>query len=136
MFMQKLRNQALRKFRQTKLPNHYEYYKQLRNYTTSAIGSEEKKYLRTKFQNSSHKDEWRELRKLQLIKNKNKNLPANLNNLTNINDLLIQSLQGINNYPRLEIIKFYNNNVMQNLNNSIFTFKLSSEDEILKHLMS
>ena len=31
--MQKFKNQALRKLRQTKLPKHCAYYKQLRNYT-------------------------------------------------------------------------------------------------------
>ena len=43
--MQKLGNQALRKFIQTKLPKHYEYDKQLRNYTTAANRS--KKHIFT-----------------------------------------------------------------------------------------
>ena len=51
--MQTLRNQALRKFRQTKLPKHYEYYKQIGNYTAAAAIRSEKKNYEQNFKTSS-----------------------------------------------------------------------------------
>ena len=46
-FMQKLRNNALKKFKLTKLSKDYEAYKQLRNFTTAATRTEKKVYLRS-----------------------------------------------------------------------------------------
>ena len=83
--MQKLRNKALKKFKETKNPLQYEYYKQLRNYATSAIRAEKKQYLRNKFNNSNIKEKWGELRRLNLLKQNNRQLPVNLSNPENIN---------------------------------------------------
>ena len=54
--MQKLRDKALKKYKQTSAPDHRTYYKQLRNLTNSAIKMEKKAYLRFQFQNSNVKD--------------------------------------------------------------------------------
>lgn len=41
-FMQRLRDSALKRYKRTKSPAHWSYYKQLRNLTTSAIRSEKR----------------------------------------------------------------------------------------------
>lgn len=128
--MQKLRNKALKKYKQSKNSAHYEYYKQLRNYTTSAIRSEKKAYLRTKFQNSNYKEKWQEMKKLNLLKQTNFNLPSNLSNPNNINSFFINSVV-INSDPKPEILNFYNNNTLENITES-FKFNLSTENEIFE----
>lgn len=126
--LQKLRNKALKRYKQTKSPAHYEYYKQLRNYTTSAIRAEQKAYLRFKFQNCSMKEKWSELKNLSISKNKQKTLPDHLGNVNDINDFFINS--AINNMlPGQGLLNFYNNNTLHNVNDS-FNFVLSTENEI------
>lgn len=63
ILMQKLRDKALQKFRRTQLPQHWSYYKQLRNFTNNAIKAEKRAYLNFKFQNCNIKEKWSELKK-------------------------------------------------------------------------
>lgn len=126
--MQKLRNKALKKYKQTKNPAHYDSYKQLRNYTTSAIRAEKKTYLRIKFHNSTNKEKWQELKRLDLVKRTNYNLPFNLSNPDNINTFFINSTNS-NADPRNEVLEFYSKNRLENVN-EVFEFKLSDENEI------
>ena len=92
--LQKLSSKALKKYKHTKLPANYEYYKQLRNYTAAAIQSEKKVYLRLKFQNCSAREKWGELRNFDIIKNKTNKLPDNLCNANDLNNFL-RTLQTI-----------------------------------------
>ena len=130
--LQRLRNKALKKYKQTKLPTHYDYYKQLRNYTTAAIRSEKKAYLRMKFQNCSPKEKWKELKRLNLSINKRKLLPDHLSDANKINNFFINSA---NNHlsPKPELLDFYNNHSMDNINER-FNFVLCTENEILNVL--
>lgn len=77
-FMKTLRNQALNRFRQARLPQHWTYYKQLRNLTTSAIRAEEKAYLNFKLHNCTPKEKWNELKKLKVLNQKVNSIPDNL----------------------------------------------------------
>lgn len=121
--MQKLREKALKKFKSSGAPAHWTYYKQLRNLTTTAIKSEKKAYLRHKFQNCNIKDKWRELKKLNIVKNKNIEIPDNLKNADAINNFFITSN---NSPPNDDLIKYYSNNIKQGVT-SIFSFELTNE---------
>ncbi|XP_060516220.1 uncharacterized protein LOC132695780 [Cylas formicarius] len=129
--LQKLRNKALKKFKLTKLTAHYEHYKQLRNYTNSAIRSEKKAYLRTKFCHGNAKEKWNELRKLNVKCNRG-TLPSHLDNVDQINIFFINSVEN-NKSPNQELLNFYYNNRLNDRTDH-FDFVLSTEDEILNIL--
>ncbi|KAG5872254.1 hypothetical protein JTB14_009017 [Gonioctena quinquepunctata] len=59
----------------SRLPQHWTYYKELRNLTNIAIKAEKKAYLNFKLNNTDIKGEWNELKKLNVTKSGNKELP-------------------------------------------------------------
>lgn len=124
----RLRNRALNSFRTTKNPGKWAYYKQLRNYTTSAIRSEKKAYLNFKLQRCNDKQKWQELKNLQVLKSNHKTIPANLRNVNDLNKYFIDS--NNNNGPiNSEIINFYLNN---RLTPNKFSFQVVSENDIMR----
>ncbi|KAK9752243.1 hypothetical protein QE152_g4342 [Popillia japonica] len=67
--MQKLRDNALRTFKRERTPSTWDYYKSLRNITTSAIKRERKSYLEFKLrQMHSRGDHWKVFKKMVLCK--------------------------------------------------------------------
>jgi len=128
--MQSLRNKALNKFKETKKSEHWIYYKQLRNLTTSAIRSEKKAYLNYKFSNCSQKQKWQELKKTNIYSKTVYNLPENLKNVNDINKYFIDVSKSIN-APDEGILSFYNTNRLVSDN---FSFQLASENEIINIL--
>lgn len=132
--LQRLRNQALRRFKNTRQAEHYSYYKQLRNYTTAAIRAEKKAYLRQKFLNSSTKEKWSELKKLDIIKNKNNVIPGHLSNPNEINNFFINSVSS-GQTPNPNLLDFYQHNVKPGILNQL-EFNLVTEDDILKIIMN
>lgn len=124
--MKKLRNEALKRFRCTKDPNHWNYYKQLRNLTTSAIRSEKKAYLDYKFRNCNAKEKWTELKKLNLVNKKNKNIPTNLKNPNELN-LFFTQIINRDVKPKQEIIDFYLNHPTQF---GVFRFEQVTEEHV------
>lgn len=51
--MMKLGDQALSKYKRSRIPSHFEYYKILRNYTTHAIEREKKAFLEYSLRNKN-----------------------------------------------------------------------------------
>ena len=129
--LQKLRNKALQKFKVTKNPNHYAYYKQLRNYTTFAIRSEKKAYLRNKFNNSTVKENWAELKKLNFTRNnKVLNIPNHLSNVDDINKFFIKAAANVD-PPKIDLLHFYKNN-LKNYFYTKFCLKEVDQNEIFR----
>jgi hypothetical protein len=128
--MQRLRNKALDKFKKSKKSEHWVYYKQLRNLTTSAIRSEKKAYLNYKFTNCSQKQKWQELKKVNIYTKSTFNLPENLKNVNDINKYFIDVSKSLN-PPDEAILSFYNNNRLVHDN---FFFQLASENDIINIL--
>lgn len=130
-FMKNLRNQALSRFRRTRDPIHWGYYKDLRNFTTTAIRAEKRAYLNQKFQNCSLKEKWAELRKLNVLKNKTKNIPNHLKNVDDLNIYFTQIAQN-NNNPKPDLLNFYKNNL---LHNQSFSFIQIDEELVCKVIL-
>ncbi|XP_050512846.1 uncharacterized protein LOC126888543 [Diabrotica virgifera virgifera] len=83
--MQKMRNQALNRYRRSRNPEHWNYYKQIRNLTTSTIRREKKIYLNNKLQNCNVKEKWNELRKINVLNRKQNHIPDNLKDVNKLN---------------------------------------------------
>lgn len=107
--MIKLRDKALKRFKSTKRQEHHEYYKELRNYTTSAIRAEQKAYYNQKLESAEDKDRWRILRDLNLCRSKGGDFSGLKLNANEINTKFAQ----ITNTPSQsdpEILNFYSKN--------------------------
>lgn len=130
--MQKQRDNALKRFRQTKLPTHWDYYKQIRNHTNQAISSEKKAYLRQKFQNIDNKQKWQELRKLNIIRNRKNTVPSHLaEDVNSINSFFVNNdIDG----PDRELLDFYRHAPC--LTEFPFTFKQVTEEFISKIILN
>lgn len=129
-FMQKLRNKALAKFKRTEQREHWSYYKQLINLTNTAIIAEKKAYLKHKFDNSNIKEKWKELKKLNITKNRNIEIPEHLNDVDTINNYFVNSSNN-NASPKNELINFYNNHTKAGIEN-LFRFKPISDLDVIK----
>lgn len=128
--MMRLRDQALNRFKISKYPAHFDYYKQLRNQVTTAVRNEKKAYYSEIFKHNS-KLLWKDLKTLNISSKSVKNdLPHNFENADDINNYFIDSI------PKLEancdtLINFYSTH-RKNTIKSIFHFKCVDENEISK----
>lgn len=130
-YLKNLRNKALTKFKRTKNPQHWSYYKQLRNLTTSAIKREKKAYLEQRLQDGSNM--WDELNKMNIYNKKSKaEIPEKLCNANAINTYFIDSLPKVD--GDIEKTKEYYEN--QTVVNNTFRFKEVDEITVLNHLSS
>lgn len=132
-FLQKLRNKALQKFKKTKNPSDYDYYKQLRNYTTGAIRTEKRVFLRTKLHNCNTREKWKELRRLNVTGNKKTKIPTNLDNVDEINNFFVSSI--VDNVPRREVLDFYDSHTFP-ITTDKLSFELTTEYDIMNILNS
>ena len=128
--LQKLRDKALKKFKSTKNPDNYAYYKQLRNYTTLAVRIEKQTYLRHKFNNCKTKEKWSELQKLNIINNKQATIPQHLSNVDDINQFFISTVTN-SNPPKDDRLNFYKNNLKLHFNYYVQLNKVH-ENEVLE----
>lgn len=126
--MIRLRNKALNRFRTTRNPNHWIYYKELRNLTTSAIRAEKKAYLNTIFRQGNTKQKWQELKKINVIKNKSNNIPEHLSNVNDLNNYFSSINTKNQNIHQDTLISFLNNR----LNATTFLFGPVTDGDILQ----
>lgn len=70
--MIKLRNNALVKFKNSRNPEDFNYYKNLRNLTSQAIKNEKKAFLNYRIRNNRSKTLWRDLNELNIYSKKKK----------------------------------------------------------------
>ncbi|KAK9686732.1 hypothetical protein QE152_g36976 [Popillia japonica] len=88
--MQKLRDKAFSKFKSTRNADHFAYYKELRNLTTSAIKREKKAYRDHCVTTASSKSLWSRLRNLHVVPTRNNSvLPKNLSNVDELNTFIV-----------------------------------------------
>lgn len=128
--MQKLRDNALKRFKGTKNIHHWNYYKSLRNVTTNAIRREKKAYLEYRFRNFNKKNPWKDLKTLSIYNKVSKSeIPQHLQDANKINNYFVDSVREMSIAPDTNLITFYTGNVRTN---NVFSFKLVSEDEVAK----
>lgn len=124
--LKSLRNKAKTKFRKTKLPAHWEYYKSLRNFTTLAIRNEKKAYLNHKLlNNNSSKSVWKELKSLNIKISDYNEIPVHLQNANRISEFFENCI------PRevaenTELKNLYNSNTKNNIEQ---TFEFHTVDQ-------
>lgn len=131
--LQRLRKRALQAFRETRNPGAYEYYKQLRNFTTHAVRCEKKAYMAHKFKECSAAGAWAELRRLNVIRKKQHIIPSNLNNVNEMNKHFVGASAKYCS-PKPETVHFYEHNILPHIDGH-FNFKLVGEMEIIEAIL-
>ena len=108
--MMSLRDAALSRFRRTRLSQHWEYYKSLRNLTTNAVRSEKRAFLGTVAATGDSRRIWRTLRGMNVVGGeKNKDIPDDLKDTDKINGFFASNVSGTFCDP--DLVNFYTNNI-------------------------
>lgn len=135
--MMNLRDHALSRYKNSKNPEHYNYYKILRNNTTKAIENEKKAYLNHRIRTGKSKTLWKDLDNLNVHSSKKKNIdiPAYLSNVNEINNFFIDSAKNIPCGNLNETKSFYTDHSFINFEQK-FSFSLVSNDEVFEIIRS
>ncbi|XP_074041353.1 uncharacterized protein [Leptinotarsa decemlineata] len=129
--MFKLRDDALSRFKKTKSPHHWVYYKELRNLTNRTVNLEKKAYLN--YCLSKSKQLWKELAKLNVYKKKGqKTIPEHLSDVEKINSFFGDIVNSIST-PDDDTINLF---LSSKLNDQEFKFHETNDNEIYTILLS
>lgn len=97
-----LRDSAHKKYLQTRSPEHFTYYKDLRNFTTTICRNEKKAYLNSKFASANSRVLWNTVKQLNVTNRGSNVLPPQFSNADEINNYFIDSIphvSGMNRFP-------------------------------------
>lgn len=135
--MMDLRDQALTNYKQSKDLAHFNYYKNLKNFTNTAIKNEKKAYINNKIRTGKSKTLWKDLDNMNIYssRKKNRNLPPNLSNVNEINNFFINSVKKLASGNVQGTEKFYTEHLKYN-NNVKFSFSLVNNEDILEIIKS
>nr|CAI5852127.1 unnamed protein product [Callosobruchus analis] len=132
-FFISLQNKALAKFKKIRCATDFEYYKQLKNYITSAIRQEKKAFMEKQIRRDKN-SAWKNLRNLNLGKQKaNISIPVSLSNVADINEYYIKTVPR-NDDDFSQLMEEYEAKAAS-LKRS-FNFEETDEITVLKHLAS
>lgn len=129
-----LRDKAKQKFRESKLPAHWDYYKSLRNFTTLCIRNEKKAYLEHKLNTTNPKVVWKELRSLNIVSRQKNCISDHLADANSINSFFIDSVPKLN-ADCDDLVEYYNNCTVRDMG-SVFEFQLVDPHTVSKALNS
>lgn len=128
--MMTLRDDALKKFKKSRKMSHWDYYKQLRNYTTQAVRNEKKAFFEHELQNLDSKSLWKKLDKYNIHSKSKTEIPLALKDPNKFNDFFINTIPKITSVNN-ETVNSYNNSKLVN-ENCIFNFIEVDQKTILK----
>ncbi|KAK9681025.1 hypothetical protein QE152_g38618 [Popillia japonica] len=80
---------AYKNFKNTKSIGHWNYYKELRNFTTSAIRNEKRAYLETRIKLGNPKLIWKDFRAMNITKSKRNEIPVEFTDANEINSFFV-----------------------------------------------
>ncbi|XP_031331265.1 uncharacterized protein LOC116181009 isoform X1 [Photinus pyralis] len=133
-FMIKLRNKSLVKFKRTLKDTDWNYYKQLRNYTTFAVKQEKKAYIEFRLNQNKHKTLWQDLNRTNIYtKAESHEVPIHLSDPNKINEAFVNSSKSLSTVNFNNLIRFYCEDFPQKFGTN-FQFSLTDGQAILKIL--
>lgn len=121
-----LRSKARTKWKRTKNPSHYDYYKMLRNYSTLACRREQKAYFEFFLGNNGLNDLWEELKHLNITKKNSDTIPECLKEVNVVNNYYINGIPRVQ--PKQEEILYYRKHLHPV--SGEFILKITTEDEV------
>lgn len=126
-YMMMLRDQALAKYKKTRLDTSWTYYKTLRNFTNQSIKREKKAFFNNTFMQQSAKYQWKTLKQLNVSKPVS-DIPPTLQNVTEINEYFLDNIPVSTSDP--ELLTFYRTHRL-NPNSEKFNFVPIQESELI-----
>lgn len=104
--MIKTRNDALKRFQNSRNPIHYDFYKSLRNEVNRAIKREKREYFKyeANINSNNKKALWKQLRQLNIGKTKESAIPDKLRDVDAINNFFARSLVNQPSQPSHSIL--------------------------------
>nr|XP_022908835.1 uncharacterized protein LOC111420147 [Onthophagus taurus] len=130
-----LREAALRRYKRTGNPVHFQYYKQLRNFVTGAIRREKKAFLEQNCVVGGPRSMWRTLRKYNVVKSNITDLPPHLADPDNINLFFSEAIGDVVVEPDADLLHFYDRYRL-NPEGTTFTFSDVSVEFVERMLLS
>lgn len=131
--MMRLRDRALSHYKTTKKPEHFNYYKMIRNQVTNAVKREKKAYYSTIFRQNS-KFFWNNLKSDLNFNSAKKEIPAHISNPDEVNKHFIEAVPK-SQVDSNNLINFYRTH-LKNSVKSLLKFEPVDEIEILKIISS
>lgn len=131
--MQKIRDNALKKFKKSNLPAHWDYYKSLRNLTTDAIRREKRAYFEYTIKkcNQNKKDMWKVLKTANVIHKHTTKVPDHLSDTDSINNFFLNSI------PLSPLdLDLYNEYIASPLNTNDFNFEPTTDFAVFNIIRS
>lgn len=130
--MMRFRDRALRRARVERTAASFNYYKQIRNLTTSAIRREKRAYLNYITSTRNSKLLWNSLKTLNIYnRRRHTDLPAHLRDVNDINNHFFGFMSG--DVADFDTINFYRNNT---ITDASFSFRLVSTSDVATLLAS
>lgn len=128
--LRKLKNRALVRYKRSGNLIHFNYYKHLKNYLTTAIRNEKKGYLNHRITVNKSKYLWKDLDTLNIHSKKvNRDIPSQISDVNNINNYFINAVPSSSNVNVQDTVEFYSNNLKVGIGTK-FSFKLLSMREV------
>lgn len=137
-FMIRLRDEAKNRYLHSVDPQHYKYYKTLRNLTTKIVGNEKKAYLNQVITTTGKSRKmWKELQNMNVYSNKKANrvIPDTISDVNNINNYFVDSVQAVDvGDIRNTVLKYSQNTLLQF--NEKLQFQTVDSEEVCRVLQS
>ncbi|KAK9728821.1 hypothetical protein QE152_g16982 [Popillia japonica] len=125
---------AFTRFKRTRNPTHFSYYKTLRNMTTSAIRQEKRAYLDHRARSGNIKTFWSDLKALNVFSGscRDMSLPDHLSNADGINHFFTSSSATSSPHPHL--LNYYANPDSNSLaaSNDKFVFQSVTDNDVYR----
>ncbi|XP_071052553.1 uncharacterized protein [Onthophagus taurus] len=110
VLLQRLRDEAKTRYKKCRTAGSWDYYKQLRNFTTNAIRHEKIAYFNNLHTHPDKKEMWNTIRGCHIGSKKSKDIPSHLSNVNQINDSFVGGTPDVNTNNIKDTILFYSNN--------------------------
>lgn len=133
-----MRDDALKKFKNSGNAEHFLFYKNLRNLITKTIRAEKKAYLNFHIATGKSKRLWKDLDELNIYSGKKKrafDVPSDISNVNEINNFFINSVKNLPIGNVDDTKNFYSNNILTKFS-EYFTFSLATSDQIFEIIKS
>lgn len=128
-----LRDKAKSRFRRTKRIQDWNYYKTLRNLTTTTFRLEKRAYFDFVTRTKDNKALWRQLGALGIGGGRKCQIPNHLSDPDNINDFFTNVCTPISNNAQLDLIQFYKAN---RTSDSVFSLGTVDEFSVYSIIMN
>nr|CAH7767839.1 unnamed protein product [Callosobruchus chinensis] len=127
-----LRDIALREFKLHRTEEKYNYYKEMRNLALASLRREKQAYLETMYRQKNQVKFWKTLKRLNIQKCGDTQLPAHLKDADAVNDHFVSVYKQ--SLGETETINFYSSNTFSD--NKKFQFSMAHPNDIKKALLS